>query len=211
MGIVAICAANVWVITRAGSGMNSPAAHDPSHMVAIVPGARVEDRQPLWILERRLEAALGLYQSGQVKTILASGNDSEESPEVSVMNAWLRARGVPQHDILTDRHGFRTRETMMRASQVFGVERAIVCTEHLPEYMPAGDLARRLGSKPLKGTGHEPTSSPRWLVREALEERSPSLSPSSADRCGHLRRCPQSDSDFGARFVLKERGRAVIT
>jgi SanA protein len=167
LGMLAIGTANVWVLAH--GRLHATPAHRTGDAVAIVPGARVENRQPLYILEHRLQAALDLHASGRVETILVSGNDTEGAPEVSVMSAWLRARGVPRDHILTDPRGFRTRETMVRAAGVFGVKRAIVCTETLS--MPRSLYLARSAGIDADGVAL-PTvlaRAPRWLAREALK------------------------------------------
>jgi len=64
-----------------------------------------------------------------VKSILVSGNETSEAPEVSAMTAWLLERGVAKKDILTDSGGSRTRDTMNRAAGVFDVHDAVICTQ----------------------------------------------------------------------------------
>jgi SanA protein len=162
-------ATNAWLIACGDVAAHAASESPPSQTVAIVPGARVRGDRPLTLLQNRLESALELYQSGRVKTILVSGNDTPISPEVSVMRDWLRERGVPQEAILADAGGYRTRETMVRASTFFDVKHAIVCTETLN--MPRTlYLARHSG---IDAVGRAlPTDlgrSPRWVVREALK------------------------------------------
>jgi vancomycin permeability regulator SanA len=132
--LVAVCACNAMVAFAARGRATPSIAATAPHAVAIVPGARVHDGQPLAQLRDRLEAARALYEDGRVRAILVSGNDTAASPEVSVMRAWLRARGVPAPDIWTDEHGTRTRETMLHAAGHHGVTEAVVCTQTL--YMP---------------------------------------------------------------------------
>ena len=64
-----------------------------------------------------------------MKSILVSGNETAEAPEVSAMTAWLLERGVAKKDILTDDGGSRTLETMNRAAGVFDVHDAVICTQ----------------------------------------------------------------------------------
>ena len=45
------------------------------------------------------------------------------------MFAWLHDRGVPAEHIFVDHAGFRTFDSMYRASEIFEVEDAIVCTQ----------------------------------------------------------------------------------
>lgn len=120
---------NAWIARAcAGRVFSSPAAA-PARTFAIVPGSRVYQGQPLRLLRDRLQSALSLYESGRVKAVLVSGQDSAEAPEATVMRDWLLARGVPASDVWTDHAGLRTRDTMVRAVARFGVADAIVCTQ----------------------------------------------------------------------------------
>ena len=70
---------------------------------------------------RRIEAAAELFKSGKVRGILASGdNGRSDYDEPSDMKADLIAAGVPARFITLDYAGFRTRDSIMRAKQVFG-------------------------------------------------------------------------------------------
>jgi SanA protein len=129
LAIAALVASNAWVARSSRGYAYDSAAAVPSRGIAIVPGARVHRGKPLVILRDRLEAALDLYRAGRVKAILVSGNDSAASPEVTVMGAWLRDRGVPDKDLWSDAGGSRTRETMNRAAALYGVADAVVCTQ----------------------------------------------------------------------------------
>jgi vancomycin permeability regulator SanA len=134
-GALAIAAAagvvgpNVWVSAATRGRVFADVASAPARSVAIVPGARVYGGRPFVHLEARLQAALSLYRSGQVKVILVSGNDTETSPEVTAMRDWLNERGVPARDVIADEGGSRTRETMNRAVGLFDVRDAILCTQ----------------------------------------------------------------------------------
>ena len=109
-------------------------------------GARVwEGGRPSHVLEDRLATALELYRLGRVPKILVSGDHGREAyDEVNAMAAWLIAAGVPEADVFMDHAGFNTYDTMLRASRVFGVNRAVVVTQgfHLPR---AVWLARHAG------------------------------------------------------------------
>ena len=129
LGIVGVAAANTWVAHATNGRVFTSAASTPSRSVAIVPGARVHNGKPFVHLEARLQMALSLYQGGRVKAILVSGNQTEESPEVAAMTAWLLERGVAAKDILADDRGTRTRDTMERAAGVYDVHDAVVCTQ----------------------------------------------------------------------------------
>jgi vancomycin permeability regulator SanA len=136
-------ASNAWVAHAAKGRAYDSVGAVPSRSVAIVPGSRVFGSQPSAALRGRLETALMLYQGARVKKILVSGNNTAESPEASVMSAWLRERGVDPADILVDAGGSRTRETMDRAAGVFEVTDAVICTQdvNVPRSLYLADAA----------------------------------------------------------------------
>ncbi|HSS37832.1 MAG TPA: ElyC/SanA/YdcF family protein [Polyangia bacterium] len=130
--LFAVCAwlaPNAWIARAAAGRVYTRAADVPARTFAIVPGSRVHEHKPLYLLRDRLQAALSLYQSGRVRAVLVSGTDTADAPEAPVMQAWLVARGVPAEDVWVDGQGTRTRETMVRAVSRYGVADAIVCTQ----------------------------------------------------------------------------------
>jgi vancomycin permeability regulator SanA len=118
----------------------------PAAPVALVLGAQVyADGSPSPFLAARLEIARRLYESGKVRAILVSGDNSRhEYDEPSAMRQWLVEHGVPEVKVVRDYAGFDTYDSCARAVRVFGVTRAIVVTQayHLPR---AVALCRRLG------------------------------------------------------------------
>ena len=70
----------------------------------------------------RIEAAKELYERGKIKHIIVSGDNSIPSynePEF-MKNALIKA-GVPNNDITMDFAGFRTLDSVVRASEVFSL------------------------------------------------------------------------------------------
>lgn len=81
--------------------------------VAVVPGNRVHrDGQPAARLAARLDKSLELYRSGRCRTIIVSGGlGRSRVDEARAMAAYLRARGVPERDIVIDSQGRNTWRT----------------------------------------------------------------------------------------------------
>lgn len=105
--------------------------------VAIVFGAGIKrDNTPSDALQDRLIVASRLYHSGQVKTILVSGdNRFKNYSEPDVMRDVLVSEfEVPLADIQVDYAGRRTYDTCIRAHQLWGVDHAILVSQdfHLP-------------------------------------------------------------------------------
>lgn len=124
-------AMNWWIDRQARERCFAATAQVPPRPVAIVLGARVHPNgTPSAALEDRLSTALDLYESGQVQTILVSGDaQAPEHDEPAAMQRWLVDRGVPAKHIVSDRAGYRTVSSMQRAAELYGVAGAIVCTQ----------------------------------------------------------------------------------
>ena len=84
---------------------------------------------------RRMVAAAELYRAGKVKKLLASGdNGTVQYDEPTAMRDALVRLGVPPEAIVLDYAGFRTLDSIVRARQIFGVDRCTIVTDdfHLP-------------------------------------------------------------------------------
>lgn len=104
-----------------------------------------DDGTPGWVLSRRLEEGLELYQRGAGKKLIMSGDHGRTRyDEVNAMKAWAMARGVPSEDIFMDHAGFSTYESMYRARDVFDVESMIIVSQKYHLYRSLYD-AHALG------------------------------------------------------------------
>ncbi len=120
----------------------------PSADAVMVLGALVySNGAPSSVLEERLMYAYALYQNGNVKKILVSGDHgTKEYDEVNAMKNFLLQKGVRREDIFLDHAGFDTYDSMYRAKEIFKVESLIISTQafHIGR---AVYIARRLGVK----------------------------------------------------------------
>ncbi len=104
----------------------------PAVDVALVLGAAPIGPQggPNRYFEYRLDAAAALWKSGKVKFLLVSGdNRGSDYDEPTSMQAGLIARGVPASVIYRDLAGVRTRDSVIRARDVFGQTRLIIVSQ----------------------------------------------------------------------------------
>lgn len=99
--------------------------------VAIILGASVKrDGTPSPALEDRIMSGVDLYKAKLVKKLLMTGDDGAfHIDEISVMKRVAIDAGVPESDILTDGHGYRTYESCKRAITEFGIQEAVVVTQ----------------------------------------------------------------------------------
>ena len=109
----------------------------PANGVALVLGTAktLRDGQPNLHFNQRIAAAAALYRAGKVKHLLVSGdNHTADYDEPTDMRDALVAAGVPAIAITRDYAGFRTLDSVMRASLVFGLTNFVIVTEefHCP-------------------------------------------------------------------------------
>jgi SanA protein len=78
----------------------------------------------------RIDAAAALYEAGKIEFVLVSGdNGTVEYNEPEIMREDLIKRGIPEEKIVLDYAGFRTWDSVVRATEVFGEDNFIVITQ----------------------------------------------------------------------------------
>ena len=136
-GVVALTlGCNWWVIRTSDTAIYRHPTIVPERTVALVLGTapRVASRKNLFF-EGRMDTAARLWKEKKVRHFLVSGDNGQQNyDETTAMRDALVARGVPAKSITLDHAGFRTLDSLVRAKEVFGVEKLIVVTDdwHLP-------------------------------------------------------------------------------
>ncbi|CAL2085359.1 YdcF family protein [Tenacibaculum sp. 190524A02b] len=78
----------------------------------------------------RVEAAASLFKSGKIEFILVSGDNGTKSyDEPTSFKEDLISKGVPEDKIFLDYAGFRTLDSVVRASKVFGQESITIISQ----------------------------------------------------------------------------------
>ena len=116
----------------ADSFVTSDAGRLPPMEVALVLGAAPigPEGGPNRYFEYRLDAAAALWRAEKVRYLLVSGDRRAPGyDEPGAMRAGLVARGVPAERIYRDFAGVRTRDSILRAADVFGQKRLIVVSQ----------------------------------------------------------------------------------
>ncbi len=134
---LATVAINFGMIRSAREKTFSSSAKVPARDAAIVLGTspKLRSKRANPFFESRLNAAAELWRGGQARHFIVSGDNAHQSyDEPTAMRDALMKRGVPASAITLDYAGFRTLDTMARASAVFGQKSVIVVTDdfHLP-------------------------------------------------------------------------------
>ncbi|MBS0519663.1 MAG: YdcF family protein [Proteobacteria bacterium] len=136
LAVVAVAAMS-WLAQRRLEAFAAPSmADDPATLpevpVALVLGAAPigPEGGPNRYFERRLDAAASLWRAGKVKYLLVSGDrHGTDYDEPTAMRSGLIARGVPAQAIYRDFAGVRTRDSVLRAEEIFGQKRLIIISQ----------------------------------------------------------------------------------
>ena len=136
-GAAVLIAALAWLAERRQDGLASTAiAADPGALpavdVGLVLGAAPigPEGTPNRYFEYRLDAAAALWRSRRIKYLLASGAKwAPNHDEPTAMRDGLVRRGVPADAIYRDFAGLRTRDSIVRARNVFGQTRLIIVSQ----------------------------------------------------------------------------------
>lgn len=95
----------------------------------------LNEETPSLMLKGRLDTGISLYNAGVAPKLLLTGdNGQEEHNEIHVMLNYCLNAGVPPEDIFCDHAGFSTNESMIRAVEIFDIERAVIVTQRYHEY-----------------------------------------------------------------------------
>ncbi|MFP4136847.1 MAG: vancomycin high temperature exclusion protein [Halomonas sp.] len=171
-----VLAGNLWVLGQTREQIERELADCRPEEVGIVFGTshwtRSGVRNPYF--EARMSAAARLVSLGQVDHLLLSG-DNRTLAYNEPITMWrdLRGRRVSESAMTLDYAGFSTFDTLARAREVFGVERALLVTQawHLPRAL---FIAEALGlevqgcavpAKPVRGEWR--LEAREWLARVA--------------------------------------------
>ncbi|MBV9673146.1 MAG: YdcF family protein, partial [Verrucomicrobia bacterium] len=104
----------------------------PSNQVGLVLGTAktLRNSAPNQFFHYRINAAAQLYRAGKVQQLLLSGHaESPNYDEPCDMKKALLAQGVPENALKLDKKGFRTSESIIRAKQVFGLQRLTIVSQ----------------------------------------------------------------------------------
>jgi SanA protein len=121
----------VVIASRYGGLIYDDISEVPNRDVALVLGTAkaVNGRINLYY-RARIDAAYQLYKHGKVNKLLVSGDNSlVDYNEPLEMKDDLVALGVAEDDVYLDYAGFRTLDSVVRAREVFGLDKFIVVSQ----------------------------------------------------------------------------------
>lgn len=169
-GLLAVFSADLACRSAATNRVFHTIENIPTNEVAVVLGTgKLTARgNPNLHFTQRIEAAVALFNSGKVRHLIVSGDNSVKTyDEPTDMRDALIAAGVPLEAITCDYAGFRTLDSIVRAHTVFGLTNFTIITEafHCPRAIWIG---RRHGLEVVAFAA--PDLSARWSARVKLRE-----------------------------------------
>jgi len=114
---------------------------------ALIFGAGIRDGKPSPILRERLDMGVALYQAGIVPKLLLSGHGSADGQgydEVKVMREYVLDKNVPDADLIIDKSGFSTYESIQRCLNTYHLQKVLLVSQKYHLYR-AVYLANQLG------------------------------------------------------------------
>ena len=130
------CFSMIWwanrVALEAAEGkLYDEVADVPEMPVALVFGCAkmIGGRHNLYFLNR-IDAAVSLWEAGKVKSFIVSGDNSRDDyNEPKDMKEAMVEAGVPEDRIVCDYAGLRTLDSVVRAKEIFGVEKVVLISQ----------------------------------------------------------------------------------
>ncbi|MFS4493378.1 vancomycin high temperature exclusion protein [Maribacter sp. 2308TA10-17] len=104
----------------------------PKNKVGVILGTskKLVTGQPNLYYSFRIEAAVSLFKSEKIEFILVSGdNGTNYYNEPETIKKDLILAGIPKEKIFLDYAGFRTLDSMVRAKEVFGLNKVTVISQ----------------------------------------------------------------------------------
>lgn len=139
----------------------------PESKVALLLGTvpKLANGQPNLYFQFRIQAAADLYQSGRIRHIIVSGDNSRRDyNEPDAMKEALIAHGIPANAITADYAGLRTLDSIVRTRDIFGQQSYIIVSQQFHNER-AIYLARKHGINAFGYNAHDVTVSSGFKTR----------------------------------------------
>ena len=134
MGLLSliIFLANISVTISAKDKLYDAVADTPTNRVGLVLGTAkmLRNGQRNLYFQYRIDATVQLYQKGKIEFVLVSGDNSRSTyDEPTDFKSELILRGIPSEKIYLDYAGFRTLDSVVRAKEIFGLQRLTIISQ----------------------------------------------------------------------------------
>ena len=137
MGVLCICAViaiNIYMVSSSSKMMYAPESisnlPQNTDCIIVLGAGLKKDGTPNHMLRDRLDLAIKLHNDGICEKLLLTGDHGSESyDEVNAMKDYVLSKGIDKSAVYLDHAGFSTYDSMYRAKNIFGVDKAVVVTQ----------------------------------------------------------------------------------
>ncbi len=130
--LLVVVGCNIWIHEQTKNRLYNDVEKIPAKKVAVVLGANkyIVGGQINLFFRFRMEAVAELYYAGKIQHILVSGDNATRAYNEPIeMRKYLIKLGIPARDISLDYAGFRTLDSIVRASKVFQQDDFIIVSQ----------------------------------------------------------------------------------
>jgi len=130
--IVAILSLDIYVKESSKDRIYTSVDNLPKTNVALLLGTSkyIKKGKINYFYKYRIDAVEKLYKNGKIEAVLISGdNASKYYNEPATMRRDLIKRGIPKDKIYLDFAGFRTLDSILRAKNIFNLDRFVVISQ----------------------------------------------------------------------------------
>jgi len=135
-----VLATNLWVVAEGERRVLFTLPTEPREFVVVL-GAGVHGVELSGALRARMNLALELYRKQLARNILLSGDGTDPFyNETVAMKRFALMNDVPASRIFADAKGYSTYDSVLRAREMYGVEKAYIVSQkfHLPRVLWLG-------------------------------------------------------------------------
>ncbi|MDZ4289174.1 MAG: ElyC/SanA/YdcF family protein [Prosthecobacter sp.] len=131
--VILLWGSNAWVKSTAAGRCHTQPETVPAMPAALVLGCspKLQGGGINLFFTARIQAAAALFKAQKVRALIVSGDNGRHNyDEPTAMQEALIAAGMPGDRIYCDYAGFRTLDSVVRASAIFGQKRFVVVSQH---------------------------------------------------------------------------------
>lgn len=167
IGVMVFATVEGMILDRFGS---VPA---PGADYCIILGAQWKEHGPSYVLQKRLDAAVGYLEQNEGTKVIVSGGQGSNEPitEAEGMKQYLIAKGIEENRIICEEKSTNTYENLANSSAYLDIksDRVVLVTNNFHVFRACG-IARKYGYEHLEGlsAGSYPAMLPNNLLREFL-------------------------------------------
>ena len=100
----------------------------------VVLGAAVYGDRLSYMLKDRLDMAVSIYNKNSNNIVISGDNENDTYNEIEPMRKYLIQNGIKEENIIEDKYGLSTYDSIYRMKEVYGYDKIIIITQEYHLY-----------------------------------------------------------------------------